>query len=213
MLVGAVGTLDGLKLPVEVSPDPRIENATYNGWLHSHYISNIFAFSPTGMSLLIGRELVLIHYIGEIIYACLNAPGSWHDSRVARPLYDVLAEELPVGHYLVSDTAFPQGTGRCPGKICAPLLAGSNLPDDPEELRHVLTFNRQLVSLRQSAEWGMRALQGAFGRLCVPLTIEDIPFRQDLLEVCACQNHSADAGRARAKGLVLRGRTVDVFTP
>jgi hypothetical protein len=28
-----------------------------------------------------------------------------------------------------------------------------------------------------------------------------------------CQNHSADADRARAKGLVLRGRTVDVFTP
>jgi hypothetical protein len=53
MLVGAVGTLDGLKLPVEVSSDPHIENATYNGWLHSHYISNIFAFSPTGMSLLI----------------------------------------------------------------------------------------------------------------------------------------------------------------
>jgi hypothetical protein len=28
-----------------------------------------------------------------------------------------------------------------------------------------------------------------------------------------CQNHSTDAGRARAKGLVLRGRMIDVFTP
>ena len=28
-----------------------------------------------------------------------------------------------------------------------------------------------------------------------------------------CQNHSMDAGSARAKGLVLRGRTIDVFTP
>jgi len=127
---------------------------------------------------------LLIYHTGEIIYACLNAPGSWHDSRVARPLYDMLAEELPVGYYLVSDTAFPQGASRCPGKIRTPLHAGQNLPDDPGELSQVLAFNRQLVSLRQSAEWGMRALQGAFGRLRVPLPIEDIPFRQDLLEIC-----------------------------
>jgi hypothetical protein len=28
-----------------------------------------------------------------------------------------------------------------------------------------------------------------------------------------CQNHSTDAGSAHAKSLVLRGRTIDVFTP
>ena len=53
MLVGAIGTLDGLKLPVEVSSNPYIENVTYNGWLHSHFISNVFAFSPTGIPDLI----------------------------------------------------------------------------------------------------------------------------------------------------------------
>ena len=96
----------------------------------------------------------------------------------------MLSEKLPVGYYLVSDTAFPQGAGRCPGKIRAPLQAGSNLPDDPDELSHVLAFNRQLLSFRQSVEWGMRSLQGAFGRLRVPLPIEDLQFRQDLLEIC-----------------------------
>ena len=30
----------------------------------------------------------------------------------------------------------------------------------------------------------MRSLQGAFGRLCVPLPIDDLPSRQDLLEIC-----------------------------
>jgi hypothetical protein len=30
----------------------------------------------------------------------------------------------------------------------------------------------------------MRSLQGAFSRLRVPLPIEDLPFRQDLLEIC-----------------------------
>ena len=133
---------------------------------------------------LLGAERSLIRSLGEIIYACLNAPGSWHDSRVARPLYDMLAETLPEGYYFVSDTAFPQGSGRCPGKIRAPLHAGSSLPNDPEELSQVIAFNRQLVSYRQSVEWGMWALQGAFGRLRVPLPIGDICFRQDLLEIC-----------------------------
>jgi len=85
---------------------------------------------------------------------------------------------------MVADTAFPQGAGRCPGKIRAPLQAGANLPVDPEELTYVLAFNRQLLSFRQSAEWGMRSLQGAFGRLRVPLPIEDPSSRQDLLEIC-----------------------------
>ena len=74
---------------------------------------------------------------------------------------------------MVSDMAFPQGAGRCPGKICAPLPAGSNLPANLDELAHVLAFNRQLLSFRQSVEWGMRSLQGAFNRLRVPLPIED----------------------------------------
>jgi hypothetical protein len=47
-LIGAVGSCDGLKLPVQVSSDARIENATYNGWLHEHFISNVFVFNPTG---------------------------------------------------------------------------------------------------------------------------------------------------------------------
>ena len=96
----------------------------------------------------------------------------------------MLSEKLPVGYYLVSDTAFPQGASRCPGKIRTPLQAGSNLLDNPDELSHVLTFNCQLLSFWQSVEWGMRSLQGAFGRLHVPLPIEDLQFRQDLLEIC-----------------------------
>ena len=50
-----VGTLDGLKLPVEVSSDSQIENAMYNGWLHSHFISNVLAFAPTGLVFSISK--------------------------------------------------------------------------------------------------------------------------------------------------------------
>lgn len=51
LLEGAFGVVDGLNLPVQVSADDDVENATYNGWLHGHFISNIFAFSPQGSSL------------------------------------------------------------------------------------------------------------------------------------------------------------------
>lgn len=151
-------------------------------------------------------NLVLKRHTGEIIHASLNAPGSWHDARVARPLYELLSDKLPVGYYLVADTAFPQGAGRCPGKIHAPLQEGSSLPNDLDELSHALAFNRQLLSFRQSAEWGMRSLQGSFGRLRVPLPIEDIPFRQDLLEICV-RLHNV---RVRCVGI---NQTRNVYQP
>ncbi|KAF6744650.1 hypothetical protein DFP72DRAFT_822923 [Ephemerocybe angulata] len=48
----------------------------------------------------------------------------------------------------------------------------------------MLAYNRELLSYRQTAEWGNRALQGAFGRLRVPLEVNNIERRGDLLETC-----------------------------
>lgn len=48
LLTGAFGSMDGLNLLVQTSTDQEIENATFNGWLHAHYVSSVFAFSPTG---------------------------------------------------------------------------------------------------------------------------------------------------------------------
>ncbi|KIY49753.1 hypothetical protein FISHEDRAFT_65168 [Fistulina hepatica ATCC 64428] len=167
-LTGAFGSMDGLNVPVQTSSDQDIENATYNGWLHEHFISQVIAFASTG----------------EIIGCRLNAPGSWHDARVARPLYDKLETQTPEGYYLVCDTAFPRGTERIHGKIKAPMKSGARLPSDPALRQEALAFNRELTSYRQTAEWGMRAIQGSFGRLRVPLPIKDQHRRADLLEVC-----------------------------
>ncbi|KAL0059585.1 hypothetical protein AAF712_013676, partial [Marasmius tenuissimus] len=46
MLVGAFRSIDGLSLPVQVSEDVEIENATYNGWKTEHHVNNILVFSP-----------------------------------------------------------------------------------------------------------------------------------------------------------------------
>ena len=48
LLRGAFGSIDGLNLPVSVSSNPEVENATYSGWLHTHCVSSVFAFSPRG---------------------------------------------------------------------------------------------------------------------------------------------------------------------
>ena len=64
-LIGAVGTLDGLKLPVEVSTDSHTENAMYNRWLHSHFVSNVIAFAPTGLVLSMIEPIQYSSYVQE----------------------------------------------------------------------------------------------------------------------------------------------------
>ena len=115
---------------------------------------------------------MLIFWAGTILDAILNAPGSWHDSRVALPVYERLLHNTPEGSYLVADTAFPCGTSRVSGKIKAPLKQGDHLSSNLLLRTEQLAFDRQLLSYRQTAEWGMRALQGAFGRLRVPLDVD-----------------------------------------
>ena len=116
----------------------------------------------------------------------MNAPGSWHDSRVARPIYEKLRLRTPEGYYLVTDTAFPRGTDQIAGRIKAPMKDGTRLPVDYVERENVMQHDRQLLSFRQTAEWGMRTMQGSFGRLRVPLPIIDNDLRGDILE---CTSH------------------------
>ncbi|KAJ3015524.1 hypothetical protein NUW54_g1019 [Trametes sanguinea] len=166
LLCGAMGSIDGMNVLVAESDDPEIENATFNGWLHGHYTSLVLVFSPRGL-----------------LKACVfNAPGSWHDAKVARPIYQKLRTKTPAGYYLVADTAFPRGTESIAGRIQAPLKANDALPIDPIEREDLLNQNRQLVSFRQTTEWGVRQLRAGFARLRLPLDINDPVGRGDLLE-------------------------------
>ncbi len=114
----------------------------------------------------------------------MNAPGSWHDSRVAQTIYDKLRNDTPAGYYLVADSAFPASSNDLKGRILSPLKVGQRLQGSPEELEHRLALNRELLSYRQTAEWGMRSLQGSFGRLRIPLEVNDVDRRAKLLEIC-----------------------------
>ena len=61
LLQGVFGSIDGLNLLCQVSSDVEMENVTYNGWLHSHFISSVIVFSSKGLCLLALRLLVYAH--------------------------------------------------------------------------------------------------------------------------------------------------------
>ncbi|QRW20431.1 DDE superfamily endonuclease [Rhizoctonia solani] len=151
-LDGAFGFMDGLNLPVTASSIDIEQNANYNGWLHSHVVSNVIVFSPDG----------------TIMSVVINAPGSWHDSNVARPIYLFLRDDTPSGFFLLANSAFPKlGTGKAQ-KIKVPLKSGAWIQGTDEE----------------PVEWGMRALQGCFSRLYMPMDTHNIEGRSWLLQIC-----------------------------
>ena len=55
----------------------------------------------------------------------------------------------------MTDTAFPKGTNEVKGQIKLPMKSGHRLPADPTAHREALDFDHQLLSFRQTAEWGM----------------------------------------------------------
>lgn len=63
------------------------------------------------------------------------------------------------------------------------MKSSTRLPANPAEREKIMAFDCQLLSYCQTAEWGMRTLQGSFGRLRIPLDINHSSRRGDILEV------------------------------
>ncbi|KIK34174.1 hypothetical protein CY34DRAFT_26917 [Suillus luteus UH-Slu-Lm8-n1] len=87
-----------------------------------------------------------------------NTPGSWHDSRLASHIYTQLQLHMPSNYYIVMNTTFLRGTSSINERIRAPLKHGQVLC--------------------------MRAIQGAFGRLHLPLNIANEEALSNLIEIC-----------------------------
>ena len=106
--------------------------------------------------------------------AFFNVPGSVHDSQVAHwgKVYDKLGAMYDeTGGKCTVDSAF--------GKVNRPFLIKSSqdylvstMPTR-EEQRLDLQRKRQATSMRQAAEWGMRAIQSSFPRLKDTFVYED----------------------------------------
>lgn len=117
-------------------------------------VNNVFCFAPTG----------------KIIAACINYPGSCHDTQVAEKFIDIVVDT--VGPYKICvDQGFPR-SGRLFDKFVGPMSVKTRNNIAPVLRRLVMQRHNVYVSLRQSSEWGMRALQGSFTGLRSRLTSE-----------------------------------------
>ncbi|OAV94053.1 hypothetical protein PTTG_02861 [Puccinia triticina 1-1 BBBD Race 1] len=125
---------------------------------------------------------------GTIMYAILNAPGSWHNSTIAELLYDQLLERTPPGYWIISNRAFPRNSERLQSQILAPVKRGDCLPTNSLNFAQLQLLNEQLVSAHQAAKWGMQLIPGLFAWLKMPLQADNHQYQANLLQV-VCRLH------------------------
>lgn len=153
---------DGLRLLFESCDGLDEQSICYNGWKSCHDVTNLFVFGPDGM----------------IIDAVLNVPGCVHDSCVASwgGLHDRL--ELVYDNFQAVCTVDSAFAAR--GKPY--LLRSSQDPHKGATPLEVARLN-EATSLRQSAEWGMRAIQGSMPRLKEKIQYEENGERRLMLKL------------------------------
>jgi DDE superfamily endonuclease len=155
-------TMDGLKIHFQSCNGLTKQSMYYNGWVHGHYISNLFVFSIEG----------------RIIACCLNIPGSVHDSTIAQwsGIYDKLEEKYnETGGVCCVDSAFATNTNDY-------LFKSGQHVSEARDATHMIMM-REATSLRQASEWGMRAIQGAFPRLKRKIKYEEKGERRRILQL------------------------------
>ena len=152
---------DGVKLLLESTDNDLVQSMLYNGWTHDHYVTNLLVFAPDG----------------TIIDCVLNCPGSMHDSELAYfgGVYDRLRDHYNRhGGKCVMDSAFCSRGNAFVIKSAQDVTLG----EDANEY----TMLREATSMRQAAEWGMRALQGSFPRLKARLKYEENGERKCIIQ-------------------------------
>jgi hypothetical protein len=158
LVPGRFGFVDGKNLTVLQPSDVDKQNAQYNGWLHSCFVTGILVFDTNGL----------------LIYCKHNCPGSWNDGDMCVDLCYKLLDPCKTvdGHGLCADTAFPVGTDLM-RRIVSPLKDGELEKIEPQLQSAALAVSAQITSLRQACEWGMGSIQKPFKRLTMELPWRD----------------------------------------
>lgn len=149
-------SMDGMKTPIQQASTTKEQGYYYNGWKHNHFVTSVFCFCPDG----------------TIPIACMNVPGSMHDSSIADwgGIYDKLAVLYETtGAITCVDSAFRM---RNQPYIIKSSQERHGEGDTFAAVRRDVIRKRQATSMRQSSEWGMRALQSSFPRMCDRLVFE-----------------------------------------
>ena len=155
MLTFKFGFIDGKNYRVQKPGNSDLQNAYYNGWLHTTLITGPLCFGVDG----------------TIIWGCHNNPGSWNDAETSREFLERLLEhqycpDQRMG--VLSDSAFPV-SHQFYTRIETPLKEGY-LDRVPIHLKYTaIQKSNAICAIRQAAEWGMGAAEKVFQRLRVPL--------------------------------------------
>ncbi|KAI9907766.1 hypothetical protein PsorP6_004735 [Peronosclerospora sorghi] len=143
---------------------------TRNGWLHSVLVTGTIAFGGDGC----------------IIWMKHNCPGSWNDGDTSREFREKLLDPTATLQHLgvLADAAFPV-TGCMLGRIVTPLKNGDLLRAVAQGANEaeVERVNSALISIRQTAEWGMSALDRVFRRLLGLLPFDPVVRRRRLANI------------------------------
>ncbi|KAH9181972.1 hypothetical protein AeNC1_016051, partial [Aphanomyces euteiches] len=146
--------LDGKNYGVQEPSSRDIQNAYYNGWLHSTFVTGV---------LLYGVD-------GTLVWGQNNFPDSWNDSEMSRPLQELLQRPgiLAPGVCVAADSAFPVSDGNF-GRIVTPLKKGDLERASTDCQEAMVIVSNAITSLRQAAEWGMGYCPKVYRTLMLPL--------------------------------------------
>ena len=111
--------------------------------------------------------------------AAINFPGSWADGLLCAHLIDSIRRRI--GPYKICvDQGFPC-SGEAWNILVGPMNERSARRLHPSVRDYMLKVSNVFTSLRQSSEWGMRALQGSFPHCKKPL-LGNCKMRRRVLE-------------------------------
>lgn len=154
------GFVDGKNYRIQEPSDSELQNALYNGWLHSVFVTGVLCFGVDG----------------TLIWAKHNCAGSWNDGDVSRDLQEKLLDTNCVAEDfgIISDTAFPVGTLLL-RKIVSPLKENELERAHPDAQAALIQLSSCITSLRQACEWGVGSIEKAWRQLLLPL-----PYDRDI---------------------------------
>ena len=147
-----IAMVDGNKLESFNPQDSLDQNSDWNGWTRDANRNLVLVWDP----------------YGKIVDAAVNAPGNFHDSRIASwcGIYDHIAA-LPDGFKVVCDDAF-KTVGNLEDKLIKTKEAFGG------EGHKRSSYDQTLTHLRQCSEWGNNVLTGVFRRLRTNLPTDNV---------------------------------------
>ncbi|EGZ19629.1 hypothetical protein PHYSODRAFT_429323, partial [Phytophthora sojae] len=144
LLKHTFGFIDGKNLRVQQPSNADLQNAMYNGWLHSVFVTGTICFAADG----------------RIIWCKHNCPGSWNDSDSSLDFRSKLLDPTlcpDTRMNVVSDSAFPCSPSMV-GRILTTLKDGDLERILPSLRSSARALHNAITSVRQAAEWGMGSM-------------------------------------------------------